>query len=392
VAIVASHVVQYQVPLYRALSAHPAIDLTVLFCSRAGAAEYSDREFGREVRWDRSLLEGYRHEFIANWSRAAPGRPWSGVNPGLFTAFRRRRFDAVVVPGYAVVSYWLAYLGARTSGTPVLFRGEAVRRPRRSWPAELAKTVAIKAMLRGVSACLTIGSRSADFYRYYGVPEERLFFTPYTVDNEFFLTGTDKARSARKELRTELGLDPDLPVILFVGKLVPRKRPADLVAALTRMKRPAALLFVGEGSERPRLEQLREALAPGRIAFAGFQNQSELPRYYATADLFALPSSHEVSPLVLNEAMCAGLGLVVSEAVPSAVDLVEPGSNGYTHPCGDIDGLAEALERALMSDAHARELGRRSREKISAWSHSAVADGLLAALAHACGPVHPTTR
>lgn len=380
-AIVASHVVQYQVPLYRALAAHPQIDLTVLFCSRAGATNYFDREFQQTVRWDRPMLEGYRHEFLRNLSRAAPGRPWSAVNPGLPLALARGRFDAVVVPGYAVVSYWLAYLAALVTRTPVLFRGEVVLRPKRRWPIEQIKTLAIRSMLCGTSACLTIGSHSREFYLRYGVLPDHLFSTPYTVDNDYFVAEVDRWRFRRTEVREGLGLPADVPVVLFVGKLVERKRPADLLNALAGLDPPASVLFVGDGPQRGELERLGRDLGVRAVVFAGFRNQSELPQLYAAADLFALPSSHEVSPLVLNEAMCAGLGLVVSDAVPSAMDQVEPGENGYVYSCGDVIGLRAALGKTLVSEARWTELGRRSRERITAEAnHHAVAEGLIAAL------------
>ena len=116
-----------------------------------------------------------------------------------------------------------------------------------------------------------------------------------------------------------------------MGKLVPRKRPLDLIDAAACLDDPPGLLFVGDGALRPELENRARTAGLRHVKFAGFRNQSEVPTCYGAADLLALPSSHEVAPLVLNEAMCSGLGLVVSAAVPSAVDLVEDGVNGYVH-------------------------------------------------------------
>jgi glycosyltransferase involved in cell wall biosynthesis len=326
------------------------------------------------------LLEGYDHEFLTNLSAAPPGRSWSAINPGLLTAFRRGRFEAVLVPGYAVVSYWLAWVGARLTRTPILFRGETVLRPPRPWPVEAIKRSVVRTMLAGTCACLTIGSRSHAFYRSHGVPEDRLFFTPYTVDNDFFAREVERWRARRCEVRAELGLPAGLPVVVYVGKLVDRKRTRDLLEAAARLQRPVALLIVGDGPQRETLERLRNELGLPHVVFTGFRNQSELPRLYAAGDLFALPSRHEVSPLVLNEAMCAGLGLVVSDAVPSAVDLVELGANGTVYRCADVADLAAALTRCLDHDGGPEALGRVSREKIAHWSHDDVVQGLLSAL------------
>ena len=377
-AIVASHVVQYQAPLYRALARDPRFDLTVLFCSRAGAESYKDRELGVDVRWDTPLLEGYRHVFLRNLSQAAPGRPWSAVNPGLVALLLRERYDAVVVPGYAVVSYWLAYLGAWLSGTPVFFRGEAVLRPGRPAPLRLLKQLLVGFLLRRTAACLSIGTQSRNFYRAFAVPDERVYFSPYAVDHALFDGETERWRARRDQVRDELGLPRESIVVLFVGKLVPRKRPLDLLEALHQLDDRFRLLFVGEGPLRAEIDR-SERLAP-RITLAGFRNQSELPRFYAAADVFALPSEHEVAPLVLNEAMCAALPLVLSDAVPSAPDMVEPGVNGAIYRCGDARALAAAILQMAREPQGLARMGARSREKARGRSLEVVAAALDAAL------------
>src|SRR5688500_12986870 len=68
-AIVASHVIQYQDPFFRALAADPEIDVTVFYCSRAGAEVYRDADMQTSLRWDIELLQGYRHVFLRNFGR-----------------------------------------------------------------------------------------------------------------------------------------------------------------------------------------------------------------------------------------------------------------------------------------------------------------------------------
>lgn len=378
-AIVSSHVVQYQAPLYQALARDPRFDLTVLFCSRAGAEAYQDRELGLDVRWDTPLLEGYRHVFLRNLSPAEPGRPWSAFNPGLVALLRRERYDAVIVPGYAVASYWLAYLGAWLSATPVFFRGETVLRPDRPAPLRVLKHLLVGFLLRHTAACLSIGSQSREFYRAFGVPDERVFFAPYSVDHTLFEDQADHWRADRHRVRDELGLPRESIVVLFVGKLVPRKRPLDLLSALPRLDPRFHLLFVGDGPVRSEIERQLD-LAP-RVTLAGFRNQSELPRFYAAADIFVLPSQHEVAPLVLNEAMCAALPLVVSDAVPSAPDMVEPGVNGALYPCGDTAALASLLAGLAREPQGLAEMGARSRERLRGRSLEVAVASIDAALA-----------
>ena len=99
------------------------------------------------------------------------------------------------------------------------------------------------------------------------------------------------------------------------------------------------------------------------------------------ADVFALPSSEmEVSPLVVNEAMCAGLPVIISDAVPSATDFVRNGVNGFRYPMGNIQKLEQFLG-LLVDDSKLRaDFGRVSREMVSAWNYQACVDGIHAAL------------
>ena len=71
-AIVASHVIQYQAPLFQRIAREPEIDLEVLYCSRLGAETFHDPDMGTLVRWDLDLLAGYHYEFLMNFSTAPP--------------------------------------------------------------------------------------------------------------------------------------------------------------------------------------------------------------------------------------------------------------------------------------------------------------------------------
>src|SRR4030095_2671554 len=80
------------------------------------------------------------------------------------------------------------------------------------------------------------------------------------------------------------------------------------------------------------------------VTIAGFVNQRALPDWYASADTLVLPSdSRETWGLVVNEAMAAGLPVIVSNAAGCSVDLVRERDNGFTYPCGDVDTLADRM-------------------------------------------------
>ena len=115
--------------------------------------------------------------------------------------------------------------------------------------------------------------------------------------------------------------------------------------------------------------------------FTGFINQSALPALYAAADLFVLPSEHETWGLAVNEAMCAGLPIVVSREVGCVADLVADGVNGYTPAAGDIEALASALRRLIEDEGLRRRQGGESRKRILQWGYRQCLDGIRAAVA-----------
>src|SRR5437870_1203248 len=81
-AVLASHPIQYQVPLFRAISKNPEIDLEVLFCSRFGLDRYHDPGFLTNFSWDTPLLDGYRSKFLTNISaRSGTSSFWGVLNP-----------------------------------------------------------------------------------------------------------------------------------------------------------------------------------------------------------------------------------------------------------------------------------------------------------------------
>jgi len=390
-AWLATHPIQYQAPLLRAVAATPGVDLTALFFSDMSVRGYVDREFGCTVEWDVPLLDGYRHEFLTRTGEREPGI--SFLRPrisGLVERLTRDHFDAVLVQGWNHYGYPLGAWLARRAGLKVLMRCEATRHVTESTGLKgLARRAFVGLMLGQVDRFLAIGTRNREFYLSWGIPPERIGDMPYAVDNDFF-HGRDAAVD-RKALRASLGFAPDRPVILYASKLTARKRADDLLEAYRRLSLGGLepnpyLVYAGDGELRPALEQRVAKLGWRSVRFLGFKNQGELLGYYALADVFVLPSFNETWGLVVNEAMNAGCAIVVSDQVGSGVDLVEDGVNGAKFRAGDVAGLTRALDRTLQNDAYL-DMGRKSLERIGRWGLTEDVVGLCEALSRLGLPV-----
>lgn len=383
-AILHSHPIQYFAPLYARIAQEPGIDLTVYYCSRQGVDAYHDEGFGHELKWDVPLLEGYRYQFLPNVRRRDQVSGFlSLINPSIVKELRRENPDALWVNGHNYFTYLLAIGAAKALGIPVLMRGETHLLLSCSMSKRILRRLVMSAFYQVCDACLPIGTRNAEFYRSHGVRDERLFIVPYAVDNTFFTQTTDSYLKDPSSIKKDLGLPATTPLVLFASKLMSRKRPMDLLMAYHKLRREqiqAALVFIGSGSHEQMLKTYVQQQQVPDVYFFGFRNQSELPKFYAIADIFVLPSENEPWGLVINEVMCAGLPVVATKEIGAAADLVIPDQNGLIYQTGDIEMLASHL-RTLVADSKLRmRMGQCSRELIAKWSIERCVQGVKEAL------------
>lgn len=389
VGMVTTHPIQYQVPWLRKLAAKRDIDLQVFFAMLPDAEEQG-REFGVRFEWDIPLLDGYQYTVLENRARNPSLTEFRGCDtPQLYREIRRGRFDAVIVNGWVVKSCLQAVAACRVAGTPCIVRAEVNGlRPRALW-----KTGLHRLLLSQYAACLAIGSNNRRYLLDRGVSPERIFETPYCVDNDRFAAGADRWRSdlGKGGLARRFGIDSERTTFLFSGKFVEKKRPGDIVEAIGRLpeavRSRVQVLMVGGG---PLEAVLRERSRHIPIHFAGFLNQSEITAAYAAADCLLLPSdSGETWGLVVNEAMACGLPVVLSDQVGSAVDLVREGMNGFVHPSGNIDALANLIARCADDRAALERMGAEAKSVVGAYNFDRVVSGVEAALASVVGTPHP---
>lgn len=364
IGFLVSHPIQYYTPIFRALAKQ--CHLTVFFAHRQTAEQQARAGFGVAFDWDIDLLSGYDSRFLVNVARQPSTDRFGGCDtPGIADEIARGGFDAFVVPGWALRCYWQAVRACRRHGVPVLVRGDSQLGTQRNNLLRAAKSLAFSHLLRRFDGFLYVGQRNRDYLLHYGAPPDRLFFSPHCVDNEAFAAASAAAQVPR---------DPSRRRILFVGKLIARKRPADLLQAIARLGGTSLeVVFAGSGELEAELRRIATD-ASLHADFLGFVNQRELPAVYAAADLLVLPSDgRETWGLVVNEAMACGVPAVVSDAVGCGPDLIDTGSTGAIFPFGDTAALADAIESVLSLDrAFVR---RRLADKMALYSprHAAAA-------------------
>lgn len=344
--IVASHPIQYQACVWRELEALRALRFEVWYGTDYGVRPQASQWGPKDFRWDVDLLSGYPHRFLPNWSRRPdPQRYLGKIYPPLVTELMALRPKAVLVQGYRNLHEQLGLLGGKLAGARLIFRADTNAWSGRQHTAQRLKHVVLRQLYESIDAFLSIGPANERHYLELGVPPKKLFTAPYGVDDAFFERMGSELLGEQSRIRAEFGVPERSPLVLFAGVLTPVKAVENLIDAVSSMP-DVHLLVAGSGRDETSLRTLAERVAPGRVHFAGFLNQTRLARAYASADVFCLPSRYEPWGLVVNEALAMKRPVVVTKVCGVAPD-VEACGAGIVVPAESSAALAEGLAQVL---------------------------------------------
>jgi len=376
-AILTTHPIQYQVPLWQALAKDGGVPFEVWYLTSHATQPSHDREFGKEFAWDLDMFAGYPHRFLNVADEATPGSFWKcRLTEKLRNRLRDAGVRALWIQGWQVAAYWQAVWEAKAAGVEVWLRGESNDLAPVAWWKYAAKRVLLDHLFKRVDRFLYIGSANRRLYEKFGVPGDRLYPAPYAVDNERFAAQAAALRGQQSVVRSQWSIPRDAFCVLFCGKFIPKKRPMDLVKAaqLLLASHPELkihLLFAGSGelgaelrancnvvfdaapnqrseirgqrSDSINRQQITDNAKPA-ATFTGFMNQTQVSQAYVAADCLVLPSDYsETWGLVVNEAMASGLPSIMSDRCGCAEDLGRTAASQQTYPFGDIPALAAVL-------------------------------------------------
>ncbi|MBS2964717.1 glycosyltransferase family 4 protein [Actinocrinis puniceicyclus] len=224
---------------------------------------------------------------------------------------------------------------------------------RRTWWRELGKRVLFKA----VDAAKVPGPHGAALATRYGLPRERVTVVTQSIDVTHYGRGRDMRAAERQRRREALGLSGC--VFLYVGRVWAGKGLDELFAAYRQVRAvrdDINLLIVGDGVDYERYFG-REAATAG-VGFAGFVQPADLPQWYALCDVLVFPTHGDPNGLVVEEALAAGLPVIVSDAAGDIRARV-PECVGRVFPVGDAGALARAM-RDLAEPSLRAPMARRA--------------------------------
>jgi glycosyltransferase involved in cell wall biosynthesis len=318
-------------------------------------------------------VDGIAVRRFANWSNRLAYDRQLYLPAGLGRAARREigRFEVVHVHSHRNLPEVIAALAARRRGVPYVVTGngtvpaiERYRGAKRVFDALGARRV-----LECAAACLAVSQAEVAHYRAAGVDAGRVHVIPNGIRPEDFAVLPERGTFRRAH-----GLGEG-PLVVFVGKITPRKGVDVLLRALARL--PASVRLVVGGNfmmpEEP-VRRLAESLGVGsRVLFTGFLDPEARNAAYVDADVVAYPSVDEIFGLVAAEAFLCNAPVVVCDD-SGCGELVAAAGGGLLVPYGDAEALARALDSFLGEAgrrAAAAESGRRFVLRNLTWAEIA---------------------
>lgn len=368
--------------MFQLLQRRGNISIRVFYTNGERAKEGKfDKGFGRQIKWDLPLTEGYDHCFVQNIAKDPGSHHYTGIdNPGLIAEIENWGATAVLFFGWKFRSHLRAMRHFKGK-IPVLFRGDSTLIDEQPGLKQSVRRLMLRWVYRHVDIALYAGTHNKAYFRAHGLDEDQLVYAPHAVDNDRFSDWDAKDQKQLQEWKRRLGIGEHDFVVLFAGKFIAKKNPESLL----RLSEAVAdipdlrILMVGNGALEVALKERTHEDA--RFIWLDFQNQSLMPLIYRLGDVFILPSlgPGETWGLAINEAMACGLPVAASDRCGGAIDLIGKGAAGLMFDPNDPDAVEKFVLDLYHNPEMKEKLSQAAGKQIKNFNFAAVAEGIEAA-------------
>ncbi|AGB18532.1 glycosyltransferase family 4 protein [Thermoanaerobacterium thermosaccharolyticum] len=289
------------------------------------------------------------------------------INLGLFDIVKKN--DLIIIGGYEQPTYILLSLLCRLYKKPYIIIFDGIS-PKKVDEAENPAKFLLKSLvIKHANSIFGNGTVSKLYFsKKFNYNPDNIFNQYLTVDIDKIVDLGKQKEVLRKEIRKKLNIDNDKKVIIYSGRLIKRKKVDSIIKAINILDNNESyiLLILGDGEEKENLLNLAKEINVN-LKITGFiSNQEQLFKHYFVGDVLILPSNNEPWGLVVNEAMAAGLAVIVSDECGCSLDLVRDGENGFVIHAGDVKNIANAIKDIFKNDNYIK-FGERSKEIIGKW-------------------------
>lgn len=355
VILITNIVSPYRIPLFNYIDQKGVFDFKVI----ALAEKEKNREWilaKEKIKFDYHILPGW-HWFIWGKKREVAIH----LNKGVFKILFEHKPDIVITSGYDSLAYWQAFLHCKLYRKKfILWNGTTLMS---SGSTKGARGLLKRIIIRGADRYIAYGTKAKEYLEYLGAKANKIYVSTNTVDvihlqNEVMRYRNEESFIKERKLRPKY-------LLLYVGQLIRRKGVIQVLKALNILGDPdIGFMIVGNGPEERNLKIFCKENKLQNVFFEGFQQQEMLPKYYALADIFILPSFEEVWGLVVNEALASGLYVLSSKYAGASYDLIKKGWNGEIFDPNDIEKMVSLVCRAKRNIENIRN----RRDKIGQYA------------------------
>jgi len=371
IAIISEIPTPYRTPFFQMLFEKAFKNIKVFFCSLSSPNR----------KWKIKMDESFPYKILPGFYIKIPfvESPYF-INPSILWELIRGKFDMIVVGGYNHFTTQVAIIYAWLTKTPYLFMCESHLRKHRNIVLMIIKKIFVTPIIKNMSAGLPTGTLAREYLCSYGAKAHSTFFIANTPNLNFFRKKCKEKAKNYDKIKKKFGIQGK-DVILYVGRLVEQKGIKYLLNAVKMLNSDSlALLLIGDGPLRRKLESKCYIEDIKNVYFLSFKQKEQLPQFYAVADIFVLPSVREPWGVVINEAMACGLPIIATNKVGAAVDLVHEGKNGFLVPEKDSEAICDAIRKIVTNKSLRQQMGEKSCEIISNWSHEKSVENFVDAI------------
>lgn len=289
------------------------------------------------------------------------------LNSGLVDIVRNN--DVLVIGGYQQPTYIFLSFLCKFYKKPYIIIFDGISPKKINEAENLGKFWFKKYVIKHASAIFGNGTVAKLYFsKKFSYNADMIFNQYLTVDIKKIMDLGRQKEFWRENIRKKFNIN-DKKVIIYSGRLLKQKNVDLIIKAISVLenKQEYVLLILGDGEERQNLINLANTLNVD-LKITGFiSEQEELFKHYYTGDVLVLPSYNEAWGLVVNEAMAAGLPVIVSDECGCSLDLVRNGENGFVIHAGSFEDIAKAIEKVFENDNYKR-FGLMSKEIIKEWT------------------------
>lgn len=364
VAIVTPSLASYRVPVFNRLSRIPGIELKLVFGDSAEQARSWDTSLGA-LTFEYTLMP----TFDVPFNTARGDQTALHFSPRLWRYLDENKFDVVVALGWTMPNTFVVWLNSKLGSRAVVLWDESI--PHTAEGFKKISMPLLKRYFGSFDGYLAASSACIEYMVQMGAPRERVELMPQITDNAFFDRESAQYRVQKQELKRAFGIGTPY-VVLYVGQLTPRKNVLTLLDAfrnLAATRDDVSLVLVGKGRLLAELKARTAAYhLQDRVFIENFVSQAILPKFYALADVFVLPSVYDTFGVVVAEAMACGLPIVTTPTVGASSSIVVENQNGLLVNASDTGGFTAAFEKILADQELRVRMGTESRRIIADWN------------------------